>query len=135
METDIKGADVMENSRFYYCKHCKNLVGMIQNSGVPIYCCGEKMVNLEPNEQEGTEKHKPVVKVDGNTVFVSIGKISHPMEEDHYIEWVYLQTDIGGHRRALVCGSAPEAVFKLTDETPVCVYVYCNKHGLYRTTI
>ncbi|MEG3041808.1 MAG: desulfoferrodoxin, partial [Clostridium sp.] len=29
--------------KFFVCKHCGNMVGMIHSSGVPMICCGEKM--------------------------------------------------------------------------------------------
>lgn len=125
----------MENSRFYTCKHCKNLVGMIKNGDVPIYCCGEPMINLTPNDSEGLEKHKPTVCIKGDSVEVNIGKTPHPMSEDHHIDWVYLQTDIGGQRKALVAGSDPSLSFKISNENVVSVYAYCNKHGLFRTII
>ena len=54
----------MSDHRFFICKHCGNLVGMIVNSGVPIKCCGENMVELVPNTTDAAqEKHVPVVSV------------------------------------------------------------------------
>ena len=31
------------NAKFYICRHCGNLVGMVNDSGVPLVCCGQKM--------------------------------------------------------------------------------------------
>ena len=28
---------------FYICKHCGNLIAMVENKGVPVKCCGENM--------------------------------------------------------------------------------------------
>ncbi len=65
--------------KFYICKHCGNIVGLIHDSGVPLVCCGEKMSELVPNTTEGaTEKHLPVVEMDGNVVKVSVGSVEHP---------------------------------------------------------
>lgn len=56
------------SAKFYICRHCGNLVGMINNSGVPMVCCGEKMQALEANTTEAAgEKHIPAVTVDGGT--------------------------------------------------------------------
>ena len=44
--------------KFYVCKHCGNLVGIINNSGVPMICCGEPMSELVANtEDAAVEKH------------------------------------------------------------------------------
>ena len=60
-----------DNNKFYICEHCGNLIGMINDAGVPIMCCGKKMTKLEAGTVEASkEKHIPVVKVDGNTVTV-----------------------------------------------------------------
>ena len=33
--------------KFFYCKHCGNIVAMVHDSGVPLVCCGEKMQEIE----------------------------------------------------------------------------------------
>ena len=84
----------MRRSTFYICKHCGNIAMKPVDSGVPLVCCGEEMAVLEANSTDAaTEKHVPAVTVTGNEVHVEVGSTQHPMEEDHYIEWVYL-----GHR-------------------------------------
>ena len=123
-------------SKFYICKHCGNLVGMIHESGVPIICCGEPMTELKPNTVEASnEKHLPVVTVDGNNVHVEVGSVAHPMIEAHYIQWIFLETEKGGQRKALKAGDAPVADFTVADDKPVAVYAYCNLHGLWKTEI
>ena len=124
------------NSKFYICERCGNLVGMINSSGVSMVCCGQKMTNLEAGTVEASrEKHIPVVSVNGNTVTVTVGAVEHPMAEEHSILWVYLQTDKGGHRKCLEVGKPPVATFALTDEKPVSVYAYCDLHGLWRADV
>ncbi len=124
------------NDKFYICNHCGNLVGTIRPSGVPIICCGEKMQALTPKTTDtGAEKHLPVAKVDGTKVTVNVGSIDHPMLEEHRIEWIYLQTENGGMRKALKAGDAPSATFCVGDDKPVAVYAYCNIHGLWMTKL
>lgn len=122
--------------KFYLCKHCGNLVGMINNSGVPIICCGEEMMELVPNTTDAAqEKHVPVVTVDGNKVTVGVGSVPHPMEEAHFIQWIYLLTENGGQRKALKPGNAPKAEFQLVDDKAVAALAYCNLHGLWKADI
>lgn len=126
----------MTENRFYICEHCGNIVGMINDAGVPLMCCGQKMTKLEAGTVEASkEKHIPVVTLEGNTVKVDIGSVAHPMTEEHSIVWVYLQTDRGGQRKNLTAGSEPVVTFALSDEKPVAVYSYCNLHGLWKTDI
>ena len=122
--------------KFFICEHCGNLVGVINDSGVPMMCCGQKMTQLIPGTVEASvEKHLPVVTVDGDKVKVEVGSVAHPMAEEHSILWVYLQTDKGGQRKNLKVGEAPVAEFSLLDEKPVAAYAYCNLHGLWKTEI
>lgn len=122
--------------KFYICRKCGNQIGMIQGSGVPILCCGEKMEELTANTVEASqEKHLPVVTVEGEEVRVKIGAAEHPMTEAHSIQWIYLQTKQGGQRKNLLPGEAPEAVFALKDDEAVAAYAYCNLHGLWKTEL
>ena len=128
--------NMCNETRFYICEHCGNIVGMIHSSGVPVVCCGQKMTAIEAGTVEASkEKHIPVVSVDGNTVKVCVGSVEHPMSEEHSITWVYLQTDKGGQRKCLNPGEKPVVTFAVADEKPVAVYAYCNLHGLWKTDI
>lgn len=123
--------------RFFVCKHCGNLVGMIKDSGVRIVCCGDPMTELVANTVEASaEKHLPVIEVNGDSVNVKVGSVAHPMTEQHQIDWVYLQTTKGGQRKSLSAGSAPVVQFALTEgDKVVAAYGYCNLHGLWRTAL
>jgi superoxide reductase len=126
----------MSEHRFFKCKHCGNIIGMIFASGVPVVCCGEEMEELVPNTVDASrEKHVPVVTVEGDRVTVKVGSVPHPMLEEHYIMWVYLQTEKGGQRKAFKPGDEPTAVFALVDDKPVAAYEYCNLHGLWMAKI
>ena len=124
----------MKNIKFYHCKHCGNMVLSIKDAGVPMMCCGEKMVELDPGVQDGAhEKHLPVVERDGDLVKVSVGSVEHPMVDAHFIQWVTLHTDAGVYTKELAPGQAPKAEFLLHNETPIAVYEYCILHGLWKT--
>ena len=123
----------MEN-KFYICKHCGNIIGMVNNAGVPIICCGEPMEELIANSTDASqEKHVPVVTVDGDVITVDIGSAAHPMLPEHYIEWIAIETTNGNQRKALKAGDAPKAVFALNESDEVlAVYAYCNLHSLWK---
>ena len=119
--------------KFLRCRHCGNIVTFLNSSGVTPVCCGEPMSELTANtEDASTEKHVPAVTVEGNKVTAVIGSEVHPMVEEHYIEFIALETDNGLHVRFLEPGQKPEAVFELNGEEPVAVYEYCNLHGLWK---
>lgn len=120
--------------QFLICRHCGNIVAMIRNKGVPIYCCGEEMEELLPGTTEAAEeKHLPVYCVDGNTVHVSVGSIEHPMTDEHYIEWICLETEQGVQYAHLDPNEKPMAKFALSDGDEIRgVYAFCNQHDLWR---
>lgn len=126
----------MCETRFYICGHCGNIVGMIHDAGVPIMCCGQEMTKMEPGTADASrEKHVPMVNIEGDYVTVDVGSVAHPMQDEHSIQWVYLQTDRGGQRKCLEIGDEPMVKFALTKEKPVAVYAYCNLHGLWKTEV
>ncbi|MBQ8322294.1 MAG: desulfoferrodoxin FeS4 iron-binding domain-containing protein [Clostridia bacterium] len=126
----------MVKAKFYICEKCGNIVEMVKASGAPLVCCGQKMTEIKAGVVEASrEKHIPVVEIKGNTVNVAVGSVEHPMTKEHSIEWIYLETDKGVHRKALEAEDAPKASFTLTDEKPIAVYAYCNLHGLWKAEI
>lgn len=126
----------MKNVKFYICPVCGNVVEMVNDSGVNPVCCGQKMKELVPNTVEASgEKHIPAVSVKDGIVNVNVGTVDHPMEEVHFIEWVYVQTERGGQRKFLKPGEAPNVIFYTGDEKVVAVYAYCNLHGLWKAEL
>ena len=124
----------MKEAKFYVCETCGNLVGMINESGVNMMCCGKKMTQIVPGTVEASkEKHIPVATVEGDTVKVNVGSVDHPMTEEHLIEWVALETEQGYQIKYLSAGVAPVVTFTLADgDKAVGVYAYCNLHGLWK---
>ena len=53
--------------KFYRCAHCGQMVAIVKKAACPIMCCGEPMKEIVPGTTEAaTEKHIPVVEVEGN---------------------------------------------------------------------
>ena len=115
----------------YRCAKCGNIVEVV-NPGAELWCCGEKMQLLKENTTDAAvEKHVPVIeKVDGGYRVV-VGEVEHPMQDNHYIQWIELLTDTDVMRHELKPGEKPEAFFK-TDAVRVTAREYCNLHGLWK---
>ena len=120
--------------KFFSCEHCGNIIEMVEDKGVPVVCCGQRMTELVAGTSDGArEKHVPVYEVKDNIVHVKVGEVAHPMIPEHYIEWIVLQTKNGVQRKELNPGDKPEACFALCDGDEVeAVYAYCNLHGLWK---
>lgn len=117
---------------FYRCSVCGNIVGMIQDGGGELICCGEPMTLLKANTSDGAkEKHVPVYTLDGNKLHVAVGSVAHPMIEAHYIQWICVAQANRTQRVALAPGQAPEADF-IIEAGPAVIYEYCNLHGLWK---
>jgi len=120
--------------KFFICARCGNIVASVREGGGTLSCCGEPMKELTANSTDAaSEKHVPVIAVSGQKVTVKVGSVPHPMADEHYIEWIALQTKQGNQRKELKPGSAPEAEFMLCEgDEPVRAYAFCNLHGLWK---
>lgn len=120
--------------KFYRCETCGQIIAVVKKTGVPVMCCGKPMQEIIPGTTDASvEKHVPVYEVKDNKVVVTIGAAAHPMVEEHFIEWVSLQTKQGNQRKVLVPGTEPKVCFSICDGDEVeAVYAYCNLHGLWK---
>ena len=122
------------NQKFYICKHCGNVIEKVEDKGVPVVCCGEVMKELQAGiEDAAFEKHIPVYTVEGDTVHVFVGEVEHPMEKEHYIMWIEQVSENRITRVKLYPEQATETRFPYISGATL--YAYCNKHGLWKTTI
>ncbi|MBQ1919566.1 MAG: desulfoferrodoxin FeS4 iron-binding domain-containing protein [Selenomonas sp.] len=123
-------------SRFYRCNVCGNLIGLIHDGKGELVCCGQGMQELTANTTDAAqEKHVPVVAYDqaAGVLKVTVGSVEHPMTQEHFIEWIHVQTKQGGLMRHLTPEDKPMAVFRLAEgDEPVAVFEYCNLHGLWK---
>ena len=134
----MKGEPTMKNMKlaFYKCNHCGNVAVKLYDKGVPMMCCGEKMQLLEAGVTDAAqEKHVPVVTV-GDVIHVKVGSVLHPMEEEHFITMIVLETENGFQVKNLKPGEEPKADFVVAPgDKAVAVYEYCNLHGLWKTEL
>lgn len=123
--------------KFCICDHCGNVIAYVEDKGVPVMCCGQKMRELVPNTTDAAvEKHVPVIQVEGNHVTVTVSTAEHPMLAEHFIEWIALESEQGNQRKVLKPGQKPQAEFMLCEgDKVVAAYAYCNLHGLWKGTV
>jgi superoxide reductase len=116
----------------YKCEMCGNIVEVLHGGEGELVCCGEPMNLLDAKTaDQGKEKHVPVIeKVDGGFK-VKVGDVPHPMEDEHYIEWIELLADGKAYRQFLQPGQQPEAVFMVNADSAQA-REHCNKHGLWK---
>jgi superoxide reductase len=122
-----------ELNQVYKCNVCGNIVEVVHSGGGELVCCGQPMeLEVEKTEiEEGKEKHVPVVEKTDGGLIVQVGSVSHPMESEHYIEWIEVVTEHRTYKKFLEPGTEPVAEFFLEAEH-FTVRAYCNVHGLWK---
>ncbi|MCK5309015.1 MAG: desulfoferrodoxin [Thermoplasmata archaeon] len=121
-----------ELNEIYKCEMCGNIVALVHSGPGELVCCGTPMILMEEKTAEmKLEKHVPVIERDGDLIKVYVGSTLHPMEENHYIEWIELIADGRRQRKYLKPGDPPEALFLCRGET-LSAREYCNVHGLWK---
>ncbi len=120
--------------QIYRCNSCGNMVQVIRGGAGSLVCCGKPMELLNENSTDAAqEKHVPVIeKVDGG-VKVTVGSVNHPMQDEHYIEWIEVIVDGKSYRQFLNPGDAPEAFFPV-EGNEITAREFCNLHGLWKTS-
>ncbi len=119
----------------YKCEICGNIVEVLHTGVGELVCCGQPMsLNEEKNEEEGVEKHVPVLEKENGKAIVKIGEIPHPMEDEHFIEWVEIIFESGRNCKFFLKPSDKPEVEIVTDEKIIKVREYCNIHGLWSSS-
>lgn len=122
-----------ERLQIYKCETCGNIVEVLHEGKSNLVCCGDPMKQYVENTVDAAvEKHVPVVEKTGNGFKVKVGSVAHPMEEDHYIEWIEIIVDGISYRKFLSPGDQPEAEFCIDAES-ITAREYCNLHGLWKS--
>jgi superoxide reductase len=124
---------MVEKLQVYKCGVCGNIVEVLISGGGQPVCCGEPMELLvEKTKDEGFEKHVPVISIKDNKILVKIGSISHPMEKEHYIQWIEIIADGAFYHKFLNPGDKPEAEFCLKADK-IIAREHCSVHGLWKS--
>jgi len=124
---------VEKTGQVYKCSVCGNIVEVLYVGGGELVCCGQPMNLLEEKtENEGKEKHVPIIEKTATGVKVKVGLIPHPMEEKHFIEWIEIIADRSSCKKFLKPGQMPESEFE-TNAAGITARIYCNLHGLWKS--
>jgi len=92
----------------------------------------QEYAQVDVAQAEGVAPASGEVGEDAAQVHVAVGSVVHPMEADHYIQWIAIETEQGVQRKTLKPGEKPEASFALASgDKLIAAYEYCNKHGLW----
>jgi len=122
-----------EKNKIYKCNICGNIVEVLHAGAGELVCCGQPMELLEEKtEDDGMEKHVPVIEKTDKGFKVKIGSVPHPMEEKHHIEWIEIIADGKHFRRFLKPNEKPEAEFCIKADK-VTAREHCNVHGLWKS--
>ena len=120
--------------KFYRCQICGNIITVIDGDIKRIRCCGKEMEELVANSVDASlEKHVPVVEKNGDNIKVTVGSTIHPMEEEHYIEWIAIVKDNAISLKKLAPNMEPIVELPYLKESTI--YAYCNIHGLWKTNL
>lgn len=119
----------------YRCDLCGHIVEVIGKGQGTLVCCGQNMTFLSENTQDAAvEKHVPEIEVLADGIKVKVGKVAHPMTDEHYIQWIELIVDDKVYRAWLNPGDAPEAFFTVKG-SKIVAREYCNLHGHWKAEV
>ena len=115
-----------KQKEIYKCNICGNIVEVLHHGAGELVCCGQPMQLIVAKiKEEGSEKHLPVIEKDR----VVIGEVEHPSEDNHYIEWIEINTKENSSKKFLNPGDKPEV--NISGDV-ISVRAYCNIHGLWK---
>jgi len=119
-------------NEIYKCAVCGNIVEVLHAGAGELVCCGQPMGLVTENTVDAAkEKHVPVITKVADGYKVAVGSVAHPMEAQHFIEWIDLVADGKIYRQNLEPGNTPEALFCIKADK-VSAREYCNLHGLWK---
>jgi len=107
------------------------MIEVVRARAGELVCCNQPMeLLIEKTEDQGNEKHVPVIEKTDTGIKVKVGSVEHPMEDKHYIEWIEVLAEGRVYRKYLKPGEKPEAEFAVAADN-VQAREHCNLHGLW----
>ena len=92
----------------------------------------------ENNPSELEQKHVPIIEPNTVSVKVTVGEVKHPMEANHWIQYIELFVDGESVGRVdLSPTEEPEAEFEVDvpNTKKIVAQELCNQHGLWENEI
>lgn len=120
--------------KFYKCNVCGNIVCKIEDSGMPLSCCGRQMTELQPCTADTNSRHIPTFEYKDGYLKVCIGTDPHPTDDEHHVQFIVVETSMGIHIKKVDVSHKAMACFKLCETEYIsAVYSLCSLHGLFVT--
>lgn len=116
--------------RILMCNKCGNIVTVLEGNERLLSCCGESLSEVSVMSGDGDVKHRPVLQIEDDQVFIRVGEVEHPMDVDHYIKWILVISNKNSRLISFNPGEKPECVVPF--EQGLEVYAFCNKHSLWK---
>ena len=111
---------------FYVCPICGNVI--CSTGQAPIHCCGVALPALEAEEMD--DAHKLQITPVEDEHFLSCG---HPMTKTHFLSFAAFVTSDGFQLVKFYPEGNAETRMQLRGHG--ALYLYCNRHGLFRKKI
>ncbi len=121
-ENDNPAAN-MKKVHFYVCPVCGNVISSVGRGS--FSCCGITLPEQEAEPEGGS--HSVQVETVDQEYFVST---SHPMTKEHFISFVAYVTSDSIELVKLYPEQNVEVRFRKKGHG--ILYMYCNRHGLFR---
>lgn len=123
-----------ELNEIYRCNICDNMVEVVNASVGELVCCNQPMELLKERKTDiGPEKHIPIVEKTDDGIIIKVGKVNHPMEDNHHIVLIEAITPNKVYRKLLKSDDKPLAEFNIntSELNDIKIREYCNVHGLW----
>ncbi len=121
-----------QRKQVYKCSKCGNIIEVLRGRSGKLFCCGKAMLLLpEKTADSAVEKHVPLIEQTDAGYRVTVGSTLHPMDGDHYIEWIELLTEDSSCIKFLKPGDQPVAEFCVKSDK-ITAREHCNRHGFWK---
>ncbi|MGN0030824.1 MAG: desulfoferrodoxin FeS4 iron-binding domain-containing protein [Candidatus Gastranaerophilaceae bacterium] len=124
-----------ERLELYKCKICGNLVEVVLSGVGELVCCNEPMQHLDgkTNDNASNEKHVPVfIDKGNNTSEVRVGAQPHPMEKEHYIQFIETISEDKNFVQRMYLYPTEDPVMKIDNNDKIKIArEFCNIHELW----
>ena len=117
---------LMPRMKIYVCPICGNII--VSAGETVVSCCGITLIALEAEPVD--ENHTVSISEVEDEYYVTV---CHEMSKTHYISFVIAVLDDGFELKKLYPEGDSAARFKRSGVR--FFYIYCNRHGLFKTTI
>ncbi len=115
------------------CEKCESIIQVFVEGDTNA--CDSHMIEIPvKTEGEKASKHKPVIEIDGDNVTIKIGELQHPMDENHYIQFILLEVADEQYTKYFKPEDIPEISFTIAENKiskGIVAKAFCNIHGLW----